>query len=104
MIRGKDAIIEGNLKRLLRQVDIDSHKPTSYVLAKGGVLPKPDPNETTAKDVKYGFKAPVAMTLVPWWAYLIPDFKFLHVVRDGRDIAFSANQGTKDDAAVSISF
>jgi len=33
------------------------------------------------------------MTLVPLWAHLRPGVKFLHVVRDGRDIALSANQG-----------
>ena len=33
------------------------------------------------------------MTLAPYWAHLLPHFRFLHVLRDGRDIAFSANQG-----------
>ena len=33
------------------------------------------------------------MTLVPLWAQLRPGMRFLHVVRDGRDIALSANQG-----------
>jgi hypothetical protein len=32
------------------------------------------------------------MALLPWWTHLIEDVKFLHVVRDGRDIAFSHNQ------------
>jgi hypothetical protein len=45
------------------------------------------------KNVKFGFKAPVAMTLAPWWQNLLPNFRLLHVLRDGRDIAFSANQG-----------
>jgi hypothetical protein len=43
--------------------------------------------------VKFGFKAPVAMTLVPWWLDVTDRLMFLHVLRDGRDIAFSANQG-----------
>ena len=43
--------------------------------------------------MKFGFKAPVAMTLVPWWLALADKLMFLHVIRDGRDIAFSANQG-----------
>jgi hypothetical protein len=33
------------------------------------------------------------MTLVPWWLEVAEKVMFLHVLRDGRDIAFSANQG-----------
>jgi hypothetical protein len=83
--------VGSNLKRLLRQAKDDSHKPQSFILAKGGALPKPD--GISAGLIDYGFKAPVAMTLNPWWHELLPNYKFLHVVRDGRDIAFSANQG-----------
>ena len=43
--------------------------------------------------MKFAFKAPVAMTLVPWWLQVTDKLMFLHVIRDGRDIAFSANQG-----------
>ena len=57
----------------------------------GGVLPHPA--NVTVQAVLYGFKAPVAMTLAPCFAEQSPHFKFVHVVRDGRDIAFSANQG-----------
>jgi len=49
-----------------------------------GALPKPQ--GTSSSHVKYAFKAPVAMTLIPWFAHLEPHFKFLHVLRDGRDI------------------
>ena len=66
-------------------------KPTSYKLAVGGALPRP--KHAMALSIKYAFKAPVAMTLAPYWAFLMQHFKLLHVVRDGRDIAFSANQG-----------
>ncbi len=78
-------------RRLLNQVDRDSHKPTSHRLAIGGVLPKP--SNVEAKFIKYGFKAPVSMTLLPYWVHMLPHCKFVHVVRDGRDIAFSVNQG-----------
>ena len=77
---------------MLNLVDSDSRKIESEVLAVGGSLPKS--SNVTAKSVKYGFKAPVAMTLGPYWAYLLKDFKMLHVLRDGRDISFSANQVT----------
>jgi hypothetical protein len=80
-----------DLERLLEQVKRDSIKPTSHKLAVGGVLPKPA--HIDAKYVQYGFKAPVAMTLVPYWIDLLPSSIFIHVLRDGRDIAFSANQG-----------
>lgn len=79
------------LRRLLDQADGDSRKPTSKVLAVGGALPRP--KDAHASAVKFGFKAPVAMTLSPLWAALLPSFKLLHVLRDGRDIAFSDNQG-----------
>jgi hypothetical protein len=47
-----------------------------------------------ATSVSYGFKAPITMVLVPLiQAYLYPTgFKYVHVVRDGRDIALSSNQ------------
>lgn len=61
------------------------------MLAKGGALKKPV--GASASLISFGFKAPVAMTLSPWFAHLIPHFKLLHVLRDGRDIAFSVNQG-----------
>lgn len=79
------------LGRLLRQAAQDALRPTSYKLAVGGALPRP--TDVRARSVAFGFKAPVAMTLAPYWAHLLPHFKLLHVVRDGRDIAFSANQG-----------
>jgi len=88
------------LGQLLQIAEADSHKPTSHVLAKGGALPKP--NGVGARRVKYGFKAPVAMTLAPYWAHLLPHFRLLHVLRDGRDIAFSANQGPVEKFYVSM--
>lgn len=82
---GRDA------ERLLKQIERDSHKPTSYQLAVGGVLPRRQ--DADCSKMLYGFKAPIAMSMVPLWAHKLPHFKFLHVLRDGRDIAFSANQG-----------
>jgi hypothetical protein len=76
---------------IVGQVKKDSVKPQSFKLAVGGVLPHPE--GVTTKAVKYGFKAPVAMTLTPLFAEASPHFKLVHVLRDGRDIAFSANQG-----------
>ena len=81
------------IRKLLNLVDSDSRKPESHILAVGGSLPKP--SNITAKSVKYGFKAPVAMTLAPYWENILTDFKMLHVLRDGRDIAYSANQVIK---------
>jgi hypothetical protein len=80
-----------SLQRLIAHVEEDSHKPTSYRLAVGGVLPIA--KGATASKIKHGFKAPVAMTLMPLFVQLIPRCIFIHVVRDGRDIAFSVNQG-----------
>ena len=81
---------ENNLRRLLTQAERDSHKSQSKVLGVGGALPTPVGVHSSR--VQYGFKAPVAMTLLPWWKELNSHFLFIHVLRDGRDIAFSANQ------------
>jgi len=45
-----------------------------------------------SSDISFGFKAPVSMLLIPFFRKHLPRFKYLHVVRDGRDIAFSDNQ------------
>jgi len=67
---------------------------TSYTLVphsnSGRILPIP--NGVSCPQISLGFKAPVIMTLVPFIAKAFPRVKFLHVVRDGRDIAFSVNQ------------
>jgi hypothetical protein len=42
--------------------------------------------------VLFGFKAPVTMLLLPILKEVFGNVKFLHVVRDGRDVALSANQ------------
>ncbi|CAB9497326.1 expressed unknown protein [Seminavis robusta] len=58
---------------------------------------KPPPLEVSAsvsksRHVQYGFKAPVTMLLLPFLREVFGPIKFLHVVRDGRDVALSANQ------------
>jgi hypothetical protein len=40
----------------------------------------------------WGWKEPRSIYLVPFLHSCLPDLRFLHVVRDGRDIAFSSNQ------------
>jgi hypothetical protein len=40
----------------------------------------------------WGWKEPRSIYLLPFFHRLIPNLKFLHVVRDGRDMAFSSNQ------------
>ncbi len=42
--------------------------------------------------VGWGFKAPISQALLPFFAEIEPGFRFMHVIRDGRDIAFSSNQ------------
>ena len=45
-----------------------------------------------SKDITYGFKAPVSMLLVPILQKVMGPMKYLHIVRDGRDVAMSQNQ------------
>lgn len=37
-------------------------------------------------------KNPRSWLLLPWFAHVFPAFRYVHVVRDGRDMAFSRNQ------------
>ncbi|GMH69655.1 hypothetical protein TL16_g05211 [Triparma laevis f. inornata] len=56
-------------------------------------------NKPKTKKILYGIKAPVSMLMLPmfneYWSSSggggQPGWKFIHVVRDGRDIAFSGN-------------
>ena len=40
----------------------------------------------------WGWKAPPSIFLLPFFARVLPGMRFVHVLRDGRDIAFSRNQ------------
>jgi hypothetical protein len=40
----------------------------------------------------WGWKAPPSIFLLPFFARVLPGMRFLHVLRDGRDMAFSRNQ------------
>jgi hypothetical protein len=40
----------------------------------------------------WGWKEPRSIYLLPFWQRQFPSLKFLHMVRDGRDMAFSSNQ------------
>ncbi len=53
----------------------------------------PIPKYISAKNIYFGFKAPISMALLPFWVNIIPKIKFIHIIRDGRDIAFSENTG-----------
>jgi hypothetical protein len=44
----------------------------------------------------WGWKEPRSIILVPFLASQFPRLKFLHVVRDGRDMAYSSNQNQLD--------
>ena len=45
-----------------------------------------------AEAVAWGWKEPRSIYLVPFYAELMPSLRFLHFIRDGRDMAFSDNQ------------
>ncbi len=46
----------------------------------------PDPNGL------WGWKNPRSMWIIPFLSRLYPDMKFIHVIRDGRDMALTTNQ------------
>jgi sulfotransferase family protein len=41
---------------------------------------------------RWGWKEPRSIFLIPFLARALPGMRFIHVVRDGRDLAFSKNQ------------
>jgi hypothetical protein len=41
---------------------------------------------------RWGFKNPRSMFLLPFFNRRFPNMKFIHVIRDGRDMAYSTNQ------------
>lgn len=41
----------------------------------------------------WGWKNPMSMYVLPFFHAMFPEIKFVHVVRDGRDMAYSQNQG-----------
>jgi hypothetical protein len=44
------------------------------------------------KEPKWGWKEPRSIYLLPFLHDVMPSLRFLHVIRDGRDMAFSSNQ------------
>jgi hypothetical protein len=40
----------------------------------------------------WGWKVPGIIYALPFVYYFYPDFRFIHIIRDGRDMAFSTNQ------------
>jgi hypothetical protein len=51
---------------------------------------------------KWGWKAPRSIYLLPFFAVVFPALHFIHVVRDGRDMAFSTNQNQLRDYGATI--
>ncbi len=53
---------------------------------------------------RWGWKEPRSIYLLPFFHHHLPELRFLHVVRDGRDMALSSNQNQlrKHGAAVGV--
>jgi hypothetical protein len=53
---------------------------------------------------RWGWKEPRSIYLLPFFHRHLPDLRFLHIIRDGRDMALSANQNQlrKHGAAVGV--
>ena len=47
---------------------------------------------SSATETRWGWKAPRSIYLLPFLLTEFPQMKFIHVLRDGRDMALSANQ------------
>lgn len=81
-----------SVNKILLQTEQNSQRSSSYNKKMSISALKLSRSSIKAKEIKYGFKAPVSMTLLPIWTEVIPHMRFIQVVRDGRDIAFSSNQ------------
>ena len=75
---------------VLENLKLDKKKKPTRKLGVGGLVSRP--KDAIAEKVDVAFKAPVSMTVVPFFVQTVPKVMFLHVLRDGRDIAFSHNQ------------
>jgi hypothetical protein len=69
-------------------------KASLLVKGKEARLQYPNPKALVnpATGVQYGWKAPISMVLLPLLQHVMGPIKFVHVVRDGRDVALSENQ------------
>ena len=65
--------IEKDVTTLLTASAKDSQKPQGHKLGKGGQLPKMP--GASAEHISFGIKAPISMTLVPWFAHVVPHFR-----------------------------
>lgn len=83
---------EEKLSQVLAKASEDVYKTFGYRGVRGGQVRRQYRLLVSAVD--YGFKAPVAMTVIPLIVNVAAPLavSFLHVVRDGRDMAFSGNQ------------
>lgn len=79
--------VKTELAKLREQFRIRYTKLRSHLSARGKHV-------VLSSAVSYGFKAPITMLLLPMLqAYMYPSgFKYLHIVRDGRDVSLSSNQ------------
>ena len=79
--------VKTELAKLREQFRIRYTKLRSHLAARGKHV-------VLSSAVSYGFKAPITMLLLPMLqAYMYPSgFKYLHIVRDGRDVSLSSNQ------------
>ena len=82
--------LERRLQRLLEREERRRQDRTNMTL--NGEAASPAGTTPTATKITYGFKAPVTMLLVPLLRHVFGPIKYLHVVRDGRDVALSSNQ------------
>jgi hypothetical protein len=78
--------------RALVKIELDAFQAHYSVRAEKLIQAARAWNKSTAEHVHYGFKAPVSILLLPLLTHQFESVKFLHVVRDGRDVALSSNQ------------
>jgi hypothetical protein len=69
----------------IRQMNDDFHRAIARHLAGCS-------NASTSNGGRWGWKAPRGIFLLPFMHSQFPKMKFVHVIRDGRDIALSQNQ------------
>lgn len=70
------------------------HDTMSALLKSKGLNPRKNRFQRAdrTKELRWGWKEPNTHIFLPWLAETIPDLKYIHVIRNGYDMAISANQ------------
>ena len=93
----KDSLdIGGFLTRWVGQYLAAGHEPDFEHVMRGDLVRALEAHGMPADGAPWGWKAPPSIFLLPFFSRALPGFRFVHMLRDGRDMAYSRNQRQLD--------